>query len=139
MELRAPNDHEFQQIGNYIRDFELDDRLLKKEEFSAAFRQNELIGFGRLRNHSDCVELCSLGVVTPHRRQGIGRAIVQELIRRAPGDVHLVCVIPEFFLPFDFKVVQDFPLSIQDKLTYCRSSLAVPETYVAMLFQKKHS
>ena len=134
--FRTPNEHEFLQIRNYIQQFELDDRNLKQEEFTAAFRNNELVGFGRLREHSDCIELCSLGVVTNHRRQGIGKAIVKELIQRSNSSIHLVCIIPDFFTPFGFQIVKNYPSAIQDKLNYCTQELVVPETYVAMLLKK---
>jgi N-acetylglutamate synthase-like GNAT family acetyltransferase len=136
MVLRAPSIQEFQQIRNFIAEFELDDRSLQPEEFTAAFRGDELVGFGRLRSHPGCTELCSLGVVTQHRRKGIGKAIVKELIRRSPGDLYLVCIIPEFFTPFGFSITGNHPSPIADKLNYCASELVVPETYVAMLLQK---
>lgn len=130
--IKIPSEKEFQQICNYIREFELDDRGLKQEEFIAAFRNNELVGFGRLRKHSDSTELCSLGVVTPHRRQGIGKALVKELILRSASELYLVCIIPEFFTPFGFAIVAEFPTAIQEKLDYCTDCLVVPEKYVVM-------
>ena len=136
MTFRTPTLEEFILIRNYIQQFELDDRNLKQEEFTAAFRENELVGFGRLRQHYDCIELCSLGVVTKHRRQGIGKSIVKELIKRSASSIHLVCIIPDFFIPFDFQIVEKYPLAIHDKLDYCTQELIVPETYVAMLLKK---
>ena len=136
MTFRTPTLEEFILIRNYIQQFELDDRNLKQEEFTAAFRENELVGFGRLREHSDCIELCSLGVITQHRRQGIGKSIVKELIKRSTSSIHLVCIIPDFFIPFGFQSVEKYPLSVQDKLDYCTQELIVSETYVAMLLQK---
>lgn len=134
--LKAPNDREFLQIVEYIHDFDLDSRVLQKEQFTAAFRDNELVGFGRIRKHEDCLELCSLGVVTQHRRKGIGKAIVKELIRRADRSIYLVCIIPEFFTPLNFRIVNEFPTPIHIKINYCKEELIVPESYVAMLFQK---
>jgi N-acetylglutamate synthase-like GNAT family acetyltransferase len=136
LELRRPDTTEFKQIRDHIREFELDDRELMQEEFTAAFRNKELVGFGRLRKHIDCTELCSLGVVTSHRKKGIGKAIVLELIKRSETEIHLVCIIPNFFSPFEFKIVENFPASIQNKIEYCTSELVVPEKYVAMLLQK---
>lgn len=132
----SPSDADFKQIRDYIRDFELDDRELKKEEFCAAFSDGQLLGFGRLRKHADCLELCSLGVAEAYRHQGIGTAVTKELIRRAAQSIYLVCIIPEFFTPFGFYQVKEFPSSIQQKLDYCTQSLPVPETYVAMKREK---
>lgn len=132
--LKTPDKKEFKQICDYIREFELDDRELKQEQFVAAYRNNELVGFGRLRDRSDCTELCSLGVVTPHRRKGIGKALVKELIKRAKAELFLVCIIPDFFAPFGFKETSNYPLSIQEKIDYCTAELVVPEKYVAMKY-----
>jgi N-acetylglutamate synthase-like GNAT family acetyltransferase len=134
--LRNPTEKEFQQICSYIRDFELDDRDLQLQQFVAAFRNNELVGFGRLREHSDCTELCSLGVITPLRRKGIGKAIVKELVKRAGTKLYLVCIIPDFFTPFDFKITSTYPFAIGDKLNYCTEQLVVREAYVAMELNK---
>ncbi|MBL7890041.1 MAG: GNAT family N-acetyltransferase [Bacteroidia bacterium] len=132
--LKTPDEKEFQQICDYIREFELDDRDLMQEQFVAAYRNNELVGFGRLRERGDCTELCSLGVVTPHRRKGIGKALVKELIKRTKGELFLVCIIPDFFAPFGFKKTSNYPLSIQEKIDYCTAELVVPEKYVAMKY-----
>lgn len=131
--LRIPTEKEFKQICLFISEFELDNRDLKKEQFIVALRDNELVGFGRLRDHTDCLELCSLGVVTSYRRQGIGKAIVTKLIENFSKNIYLVCIIPDFFIPFGFHQVETFPISIQNKIQYCTSELVVPETYVAML------
>jgi N-acetylglutamate synthase-like GNAT family acetyltransferase len=134
--LKTPTDKEFHQICEYIHEFELDNRDLEKKQFTAAFRDNQLVGFGRLREHTDGIELCSLGVVTPHRRQGIGKAIVAELIKKSPQRIYLVCIIPDFFTPFGFHIVKEYPISVQNKMDYCIHELVVPEMYVAMLLQK---
>ncbi len=131
--LRKPTDKEFEQICLLITEFELDNRDLKKEQFIVAIHNSELVGFGRLREHTDCLEICSLGVATSFRRQGIGRAIVAKLIEKIPKNIYLVSIIPDFFIPFGFHKVEIFPVSIQNKIEYCTSELVVPETYVAML------
>lgn len=128
----SPSDAEFKQVCQYIQAFELDDRQLKKEEFCIASANGQLLGFGRLRQHSDCTELCSLGVIESHRHKGIGTAVTQALIGKAKGTVYLVCIIPGFFTPLGFQEVTDFPSSIRQKLDYCTQSLPVPEPYVAM-------
>ena len=133
----SPSDDDFKKICSYIRAYELDSRELKKEEFCVAFgKDRRLLGFGRLRQHPDCMELCSLGVVKPYRNKGIGKAIIAEIIKKAPGTIHLVCIIPEFFTAFGFQITTAYPSSIQLKLDYCIQSLPVPESYVAMHLQQ---
>jgi amino-acid N-acetyltransferase len=135
--IRNPTSEEFQLICNYIRDFELDNRDLHQSQFIAAFRNKELVGFGRLRQHADCQELCSLGVITPLRRKGIGKAIVAELIKRASQPLYLVCIIPDFFAPFNFRITSAYPNAILNKLNYCTSELCVPESYAVMKYNKE--
>lgn len=134
--LQQPNQTQFAAICEYISLFELDNRSLKKEEFIVATHQNQILGFGRLRKHPDCLELCSLGVVVPHRMKGVGKAIVQALIKNTYDTVYLVCIIPDFFSPFGFQQVSTFPAAIKDKINYCMQELVVPETYVAMQLKR---
>lgn len=130
--LHPPTDSDFKQICKWIDKFELDNRELKKEEFYAAYHQDELIGFGRLRKHKDCRELCSLGVLIPFRGKGVGKALTAALLKSATTPVYVVCIIPDFFNHFGFKQVISYPLSIAEKLAYCTHSLPVDEIYVAM-------
>lgn len=130
--LQQPTQSQFTAICDYIKAFELDNRNLKKEEFIVAIHQNEVLGFGRLREHIDCFELCSLGVVMPHRMQGVGKEIVKALIETTDAPIYLVCIIPNFFTPFGFQQVSAFPDAIKDKIDYCTQELVVPEIYVAM-------
>jgi ribosomal protein S18 acetylase RimI-like enzyme len=132
--LRTPGPKEFQLICSHIGEYELDSRCLQADEFTAAFRQDELVGFGRLRKHPGFTELCSLGVITPVRRQGIGSALVNEFIRQSPQELYLVCIIPRFFIPFGFRTTAEYPAGILEKIDYCTSALVVPEPYVAMKF-----
>ncbi len=136
--LCKPTDKEFQAICEYIKEFELDNRDLKKEQFILAAEGSQLLGFGRLRKHADCTELCSLGVVMPHRMKGIGKAIVEALVTNNTGAVYLVCIIPDFFSPLGFQVTEKYPTSVKDKINYCTQELAVPEPYEAMIFRNSN-
>ncbi len=135
LSFRKPNDQEFEQIRSHIKEFELDDRNLIPEEFTAAFLNNELVGFGRLRNHADCTELCSLGVVKSYRNKKVGKTIVEELIRISPYRIYIVCIIPQFFISSGFRIIADYPLSIKNKLDYCIHDLPVPEEYVVLVHE----
>lgn len=130
--LQQPTQSQFTAICEYIKAFELDNRNLKKEEFIVALYQDEILGFGRLRKHADCIELCSLGVVTPHRMKGIGKGLVKALVESINAPIYLVCIIPDFFTPFGFQQISTFPDAIKNKMNYCTQELVVPETYVAM-------
>lgn len=121
-------------IKKLIQQFELDDRELDYHQFLVAKEKDELLGFGRIREREGCFELCSLGVAEPMRLKGIGKQLVKALILKSSKPLFLVCIIPEFFTPFGFEVVSEYPAAMQEKLHYCTSELVVPETYVVMKF-----
>ena len=125
---------EFELIKKLIQQFELDNRDLLIQQFLVGKEDEELLGFGRIRVHGNCLELCSLGVIKPKRLQGIGKQLTKELVLKSQKPLYLVCIIPEFFLPFGFKVVSEYPEEMQEKLNYCSSELVVPETYVVMKY-----
>jgi N-acetylglutamate synthase-like GNAT family acetyltransferase len=137
LSFKTPSEEEFDKIRNYIQAFELDNRLLLNQQFIAAYSDDKIVGFGRLREHPDSVELCSLGVLENKRNSGIGEALVRQLISKAPQQLYLVCIIPDFFSPLGFVIVNEYPDSIKNKYDYCTSELIVPETYVVMKYQPK--
>lgn len=125
---------DFNQIIKHINDFELDNRALVFKEFLVARHNQKLIGFGRVRKHTNCYELCSLGVTEPERHKGVGSALVKALVNVSNNPLYLVCIIPEFFEPLGFKIVDEYPVAIKHKLDYCTNELVVPENYVVMRF-----
>lgn len=108
-----------------------------KHEFLVVTENHELLGFGRIRNYTNCSELCSLGVVEPERLKGIGKELVKQLILKAEQSLYLVCIIPEYFERIGFKIVTEYPPEMADKLNYCTAELVVPENYVVMKYDAK--
>ena len=119
-------------IKNHISEYELDNRELLHTQFLVYKKSNVIIGFGRIRNYANFDELCSLGVIEPERNKTIGKKLVSALIQKSISELYLVCVIPQYFQPFGFKIVNEFPNEIFDKLNYCTYSLVVEGVYVAM-------
>ena len=137
--INYPTPADFEQIKKYIRDFELDNRSLVKEQFLVAKQNSTIIGFGRIREYDHCSELCSLGVIEPERNKGIGKELTRHLIQKARQNLYLVCIIPDFFEPLNFKTVTTYPPELSDKLIYCTSELVVPETYVVMKYDAENA
>jgi N-acetylglutamate synthase-like GNAT family acetyltransferase len=69
--------------------------------------------------------------------KGVGKLLVQTLIQKATEPLYLACIIPQFFEPFGFYTVDEFPKEMQEKLNYCTSELVVPEKYVVMKYKKE--
>jgi len=85
------------------------DRLWVAEE------AGRIVGLVSLKEHSDCLELCALGVDPKHREEGLGKALVEALLAEAQGDVHLATVIPGFFESCGFVRAHDIPASFPAK------------------------
>jgi N-acetylglutamate synthase-like GNAT family acetyltransferase len=132
----VPNESDFGAIKNYVREFELDDRDLFREQFLIAKKDNILLGFGRIRVHDGCDEFCTLGIVASNRGKGTGRLLVQAIISSSKQPLYLACVIPKYFLKLGFVIVSDIPTAIQQKLNYCNEVLPVEQQYLAMKLVK---
>lgn len=79
-----------------------------------------VVGFGQIRPLTpDYAELASLYVLPEYRKQGIGTALVEELLKRHDAENHqqkatAVCLLTlrptiAFYAPHGFKVVQNIP------------------------------
>ena len=123
---------DFDLIKKLIQQFELDDRDLHCNQFLVYKKNDELLGFGRIRKHNGCDEFCSLGVVESKRSTGIAKELILARLKIATQPVYLVCIIPEYFKPLGFEIVKDYPPEIANKLDYCTSELVVKEKYVVM-------
>ncbi|GAB4207093.1 MAG: GNAT family N-acetyltransferase [Bacteroidia bacterium] len=138
--IKPCDDKDFDEVKEYVREMCLDDREMKHYQFLVAKKDEEILGFGRLREYEDSVELCSLGVIEKYRGKGIGKKLVWSLIDNFyqksdfnRKNLYVVTIIPEYFLKFGFRMVEDnCPLSIMKKYEYCTNVLSVPEKYVVM-------
>jgi len=99
-------------------DLDLEDILW--QQFVVAKKKGGVIGFGRLRNYSQCTEVATVGVTPKERNKGIGTSIVKELIRIAPSEIFVTCVIPGFFRKFGFDTVKQYPSVLQKKVDFCK-------------------
>jgi len=85
------------------------DRLWVAEESGV------IAGFVALKKHTDCLELCGLGVDPGSRGKGLGKSLVETLMADVAGDVHLATVIPKFFEACGFEKSPDIPATFPEK------------------------
>jgi len=76
------------------------------DELWVAEEKGRIVGLVALKKHSDCLELCALGVDPDFRGKGAAKALVAALMAETPGDVHLATIIPAFFESCGFEVVR---------------------------------
>ena len=136
IKIESASENDFELIKVYINKFELDNRHLELKQFIVAKYETELVGFGRIRKHANCDELCSIGVLEKYRRNGIATKLVLSLLINASEEVYLVCINPDYFKKLNFEITSVYPSEMIDKLNYCTNELVVPEKYVVMHYQK---
>lgn len=115
------------EILGLAKRFDLDMEDVSWKQFLITKKENQIIGFGRLRKHADtgnagdgCTEVATVGVIEPERHKGIGTSIVKELIRNGPEEIFVTCVIPDFFIRFGFVPVKQYPCVLQKKVDFCK-------------------
>lgn len=102
------------------KSFELDLDDVMWQQFVVAKKEKSIIGFGRLRTYSECIEIATVGVISKERNKGVGTAIVNELIRIGPNEIFVTCVIPNFFRRMGFDEVKQYPPVLQKKVDFCK-------------------
>ncbi|MGP8216141.1 MAG: GNAT family N-acetyltransferase [Bacteroidia bacterium] len=132
--IRQPNDAEFNSVKSYVKEYWLDDESMSKEQFKILLYEGNLAAFGRLKRHSDGIELCTLGVVEKFRNKNLGTAMVKGLLSGIGQDVYIVTVIPGFFTKLGFKATKEYPGSLQKKCDNCCNNYHVGQTYVVMKY-----
>lgn len=68
----------------------------------------EMLGCGQLKQHGDgSIELASIAVKPPYRKQGVASALIEHLIEGAPRPIYLTCRsrLGPFYEKWGFKAV----------------------------------
>ena len=71
--------------------------------------QDQMIGCGQLKPHgTDILELASLAVYPEHQGQGVGRALIEHLLKNSPRPLYLMCEssIGPLYEKFGFQEIQ---------------------------------
>lgn len=119
--IAPPLRSDMAEIECLAREMELDREDFSGGRFLAAKREEKIIGFGRIREYPQCVEIATVGVVKEERNKGVGSMIVSELIKSGPAEIYVTCVIPHFFERLGFQSVKQYPAVLQKKVDFCKS------------------
>jgi N-acetylglutamate synthase-like GNAT family acetyltransferase len=79
------------------------------KDFVVAEDKDRIVGFGRLWEHDNAVELGTIGVEEKYRGKGIAKMIVNHFLCNIKTDVYLTTLIPSFFEQFGFKRLDTSP------------------------------
>ena len=107
------------RVVAFAREHGMDYPGMEKDELLLAERDGRIAGIVALKRHADCLELCALAVDDADRGTGLGRRLVEEVIRRAGGPVHLATVIPAFFEKCGFVRAATVPRGLKKDAAWC--------------------
>lgn len=118
MEIVPARPEDMQRIADEVARMKLDDEDLRVEQFFVALEGDDILGFGRIKPYGGGVfELGCVGVMPQARRRGVGRAIVEELMRRFPTEeIYITTDLVEYFMRFGFTPTATAPPAITSKI-----------------------
>jgi len=101
-------------IRQIVRAANINPTGLDWPRFIVAEDGGAIVGVGQVKTHRDGTrELASIAVSPTRQGQGVGSAIIQELLRREHGTVHLTCrsQLQGYYERFGFKRLEkrDYP------------------------------
>jgi N-acetylglutamate synthase-like GNAT family acetyltransferase len=137
MIFKQPDTSEFEQIKQLADELWLDNTGMQRGQFQTFSDNGKVIAFGRLREHNDATELCTMGVAKEFQKKAFGKKMVKHLQSIAKHDIYLVTVIPDFFAKLGFNKVEQYPDSIKKKIDLCATDYHVDDPYFVMKWEKK--
>jgi N-acetylglutamate synthase-like GNAT family acetyltransferase len=92
-DIRPARETESAQIKDLIHLVGINPMDLDWKRFVVAVNErDEMIGCGQLKPHGkDILELASLAVYPEQQGKGVGRAIIQDLLKDSPRPLYLMC------------------------------------------------
>lgn len=118
--IEKAKEYDWPYIREKLEKYALDDTDAKWHQFFVAKLNNKTVGFTRIIERENVIELASLGVDYYHRKKGIGKRLLKFIIKNAksayPGKaIFGVTHRPGFLRPFGFKEVEEVPESLTYK------------------------
>lgn len=117
--IESASDNDWSKIPDLIREFDLDNTDLRKEQFVVCKTEEILCGFGRLRSFEGFDLFSSLGVLPKYRGRQVAQLIIHELLKRANQKVFFVTALPAYFVERGFKITKTYPVPLRKIVEDC--------------------
>ena len=115
--VRQATEADFPFIRDTVQRLRLDGEDLRPEQFIVAHRGGRIVAFGRIKPYRRTYELGCVAVVEDERNRGLGRRMVEELVRRFPQRrVYVTTDIPEYFERLGFVRTSALPRELSEKI-----------------------
>lgn len=108
--IRPARKNDLAQILYYAQEYGLDIENANYKQFYIAEIENNLVGFGRIKQYINLYELATIGVIEKYRKNGVGKKIIEKLLSLAPSEeIWITTLIPEYFKQFGFVEDKNIP------------------------------
>ncbi len=107
--IRPATEADQPTIRRLIKEANLNRMSLEWPNFLMAEEDGEVVGLGQVKAHGDGTrELASIAVAPARQGQGIGSAIINALLQREHGVLHLTCrrEMEGYYMRFGFRLLQ---------------------------------
>lgn len=95
-------------------------RAFKKEHFQVIEQENEPVGYLEIEPFRDHIFLANLMILQPFQGKGLGKIIMQDLIKNNPKIVLEVLKVNQraidFYKELNFEIIEDLEVSFRMKL-----------------------
>ena len=91
---------------------------LSLNNFWVIEKQGQVIGCVQLEPHENFQFLGSLAVEKGREGRGVGKKIMQEVLKDQSKDIYLYTIIPDFFKNFGFEITKTTPPDLPSKDRY---------------------
>jgi N-acetylglutamate synthase-like GNAT family acetyltransferase len=137
MLLRPANEYELPLILRAAAAFDLDVQCPNYRQFMVALKENAVVGFGRIIQHSGFSELATLGVIAEEQGKGIGSQLVRALAERVHHEpLYIVTVLPIFFERLGFQASDASLVEFIPKIRFCEAFGFTPDEIKLMQLLK---
>lgn len=137
--IRQPDYAEYEVVKKYIDLFRLDKSYMRRGQFRILLFNGVVAAFARLKEHSGCKEICSLGVVKKLRGRHLGMTLLNGILAGMKCDVYLVTVEPRYFKKIGFRIAGKYPAIMRKKCEKCRIIFPVGKAYRVMIHRWKRT
>ncbi|HEX2695169.1 MAG TPA: GNAT family N-acetyltransferase [Acidobacteriota bacterium] len=119
MKIRKAGAEDRDRVTAFARKHGMANAGMEEDAFLLAEDGGRLAGVIGLKKHPDCLELCALCVEDADRGTGLGRILVEEVVRLAGGPIHLTTIIPGFFEKCGFVRTSAVPAGMKKDPDWC--------------------
>lgn len=118
MLVRAARPEDWQEILELAHALGLGYSGMDLSCFLVAERNGRIVSIAELKDFHTFYLLSCVGVREELQRTGIGQAFIEEVLNRAPGEVYLYTMVPDFFRKLGFVEAKAVPNNLPTRAMY---------------------